>query len=92
MNNDYYTARTVKIRVSDIGFWACLKTIFGFFLTMTLWAVIALLVTLPVQLLWNWLCPALFSLPEITFWQAFGLQILIALLAKISVKFSNEKS
>ena len=92
MRNDYYTDRTVTLKVSDIGFWACLKTIFGVFLAMTLWAVIALIVSWPVQLLWNWLCPALFSLPEITFWQAFALQILIALLTKISVKYSNDNS
>jgi hypothetical protein len=33
-----------------------------------------------VKLLWNWLMPLLFSLKEITYWQAFGLVILAKLL------------
>src|SRR5262245_28572535 len=33
-----------------------------------------------VQLLWNWLAPALFDLPVITFWQALGLLVLSRLL------------
>jgi len=34
------------------------------------------------MLLWNWLMPTLFQLPEITFWQACGLQLLSTLLFK----------
>lgn len=33
-----------------------------------------------VMLLWNWLMPALFGLKEITYWQGFGLVILVKLL------------
>jgi len=33
-----------------------------------------------VQLLWNWLMPALFGLPEITYWQAVGLFVLCHLM------------
>lgn len=33
-----------------------------------------------VMLLWNWLMPALFSLPAITFWQAVGLLLLCKIL------------
>jgi membrane protein required for beta-lactamase induction len=33
-----------------------------------------------VMLLWNWLAPALFRLPEITFWQALGLLALCRIL------------
>jgi hypothetical protein len=29
-----------------------------------------------VRLLWNWLMPALFGLPAVTFWQALGLLVL----------------
>lgn len=29
-----------------------------------------------VWLLWNWLCPELFGLPTVTFWQSFGLLFL----------------
>ena len=33
-----------------------------------------------VQLLWNWLTPPLFGLPQITFWQALGLLALCRIL------------
>lgn len=33
-----------------------------------------------VRRLWNWLLPALFSVPEITFWQALGLLVLCRIL------------
>lgn len=33
-----------------------------------------------VRLLWNWLAPALFGLPPVTFWQAIGLLALCRIL------------
>ena len=33
---------------------------------------ISLLVGLPVMFIWNWIMPALFGLPLITFWQSVG--------------------
>ena len=36
----------------------------------------------PVMWLWNWLMPAIFGLPVITFWQAFGLLVLSHILFK----------
>lgn len=33
-----------------------------------------------VQQLWNWLLPALFGLPSITFWQAWGILVLSRIL------------
>ena len=33
-----------------------------------------------VMLLWNWLMPALFAGPQVTFWQAFGLLALCRIL------------
>ena len=36
----------------------------------------------PLMILWNWLMPTLFSLPEIGFWQACGLQLLATILFK----------
>jgi len=37
---------------------------------------------LVVMLLWNWLMPALFGLPEVSYWQAVGLFVLCHLLFK----------
>jgi hypothetical protein len=38
------------------------------------------IVSLPFWLMWNWLIPDIFGLPEITWIQAFGLWLLIILL------------
>lgn len=36
----------------------------------------------PLMWLWNWLMPIVFNLPEITFWQAVGLNVLSTILFK----------
>jgi len=58
----------------------------AFLVTFTVTALIALVLAWPVQLLWNWLMPAIFHLPELAFWQAFGLQLLSWFL--LGTKFS----
>ena len=45
-------------------------------------ALLGILLGLPLQLLWNWLMPTIFSLPTITFWQAMGLNIMASILFK----------
>jgi hypothetical protein len=42
--------------------------------------VLGLLIALPIMWLWNCLCPELFGLPTISFWQALGLYFLLACL------------
>lgn len=44
-----------------------------------------LLSVLFVMLLWNWLMPILFKLPEITYWQAIGLNMLANVLFKSDI-------
>lgn len=43
----------------------------------------AFLTALIVWLLWNGLCPKLFHLPRITYWEAMGLKLLITELFTI---------
>jgi hypothetical protein len=50
----------------------------------------AILFTLPLQLLWNWLMPHLFNLPYITFWQAFGLNMLAGILFRTNVNVKKD--
>jgi len=45
-------------------------------------AAIGFCLGLVVMVLWNWLMPALFGLPVITYWQAVGLFVLCHLLFK----------
>jgi hypothetical protein len=48
-------------------------------------AIVAILLGYPLMLLWNWLMPTIFNLPEITFWQAIGLNFLSTILFKSSI-------
>lgn len=32
------------------------------------------------QLIWNWVMPAVFSLPKLTYWQAFGIDFMANIL------------
>jgi len=45
-------------------------------------AVVTVILGLPLMWLWNWLIPTIFNLPEITFWQALGLNALTTILFK----------
>lgn len=50
----------------------------------------AAVMSLPVMLLWDWLMPTIFGLPEITWLQAWGLMFLCALLFKSNVSKSSK--
>lgn len=49
-------------------------------LSLVVLSVNVLMIWVPVYLLWNWLVPSVFGLPEISFIQALGLIGLIKLL------------
>ena len=58
-------------------------------ITMVLWS---LVFAWPFQLLWNWLAPAVFGLGRISFLQAFGLKLLLALLfGRMSIEDKRKK-
>jgi hypothetical protein len=62
---------------NDIGKWG--KTLF---IAMGFLALTALLVGLPLWILWNLTVAPVFGLPYIGFWQAVGLQMVAGLLFK----------
>ena len=52
----------------------------------------SLVLAWPFQLLWNWLVPAIFGLGKITFFQAFGLKLLLALVfGRMSIEDKRKK-
>jgi hypothetical protein len=56
---------------------------------MVLWS---LVFAWPFQLLWNWLAPAILGLGRITFFQAFGLKLLLALVfGRMSIEDKRKK-
>lgn len=63
---------------------------FGAFMVLAL--AISMFCAWPVMLLWNWVCPIIFNLPVITFWQSWGLMMLCGFLFKnSSVNTTNKK-
>ena len=70
-------------------FIGCSMLIFG---GLTLILVVALLITLPVMILWNLVIPDVTqrALTPISFWQALGISILSSLLFKSSSSSSSK--
>ena len=58
----------------------CLAAIVASLGVIGVWFLLSLLFAWPIQLLWNWLVPSLFSGPEVTIIEAFGLELLSGLL------------
>jgi hypothetical protein len=58
------------------NFLTAIGTVIGVFL------IIAVLMGLPLMILWNWLMPHIFNLPEIGFWQAVGINFLCSVMFK----------
>lgn len=52
-------------------------------------ALFGLIAAIPLYFLWNWLMPDIFSLPTISYWQAWGLYLLAAILFKSSSSASG---
>jgi len=48
-------------------------------------ALTAVILGYPLMWLWNWLMPTIFNLPEITFWQALGINALSTILFKSNI-------
>ncbi len=54
-------------------------------------AIAMVLLGYPVMLLWNWLMPEIFGLPQITFWQAIGINLLSTILFRSSSTVKTNK-
>ena len=62
-----------------------------FLMALCVSIIISVLFSLPVMWLWNGLMPAIFKLPEITFLQALGLNILCSILFKSNYTLQSKK-
>ena len=58
------------------------ETIHNILYLVGLLMLVIILIGGPLMILWNWLMPTIFGLPEIGFWQACGLQLLATILFK----------
>lgn len=58
--------------------------------TLAVYASMAIVLSIPVMLLWNWLVPTIFGLTSITLVQAWGISFLCGLLFGRNVNESND--
>lgn len=62
-----------------------------FLMTLCVPIIISVLFSLPIMWLWNGLMPELFKLPEISFLQAIGLNLLCSFLFKSNYTLQSKK-
>ena len=53
--------------------------------------VIGLLLVFPIMWLWNYLMPMVFGLPKLTYWQTYGLYVLINMLVPHATTTSHSR-
>lgn len=70
------------MRTFPVGFLGCLLALIYWFA----WIIVS---TFPIMLLWNWLMPQLFKLPEINLLQVIGLSCLTGVLFRSSSSSEN---
>lgn len=54
-------------------------------------SIVAIVIGFPIKWLWNLIMPTIFGLPEISFWVAIGLALLISLLFGGIIKVNFKK-
>ena len=65
-----------------------LKAVGGLAAVLIIFTGIAAIIALPVMLMWDYVMPAVFGLPELTLWQALWGTLLARLLFTDSVKYA----
>lgn len=74
------------------GIWSKLAELgIGCGLLAVIWLVVIAVIGFPVKWLWNLCMPHIFGLPEISFWMAVGLAILVSILFGGVVKVKTNK-
>ena len=66
------------------------QTTHDIFLVIGILMLAVILFGAPLMVLWNWLMPTIFGIPEIGFWQACGLQLLATILFKPTIKTNKD--
>jgi hypothetical protein len=60
-------------------------------ITVGIAIIIGMIIAVPIWLLWNWIMPSLFELPELTFLQTYGLFVLLSLIFNTFLRFKETK-
>jgi hypothetical protein len=66
------------------------QTLYNIAYIIGLAALVVVALGFPLMIVWNWVMPDIFGLPEITFWQAIGLNFLSVILIKPTIKVNKD--
>ena len=70
-------------------YWDLVSPTLGVFvISIAVFFIVGMILSIPLCILWNWLMPFIFGLPKLNLLQTFGLSLLISLLSprKIGLK------
>ena len=60
--------------------------------TIFILGILGLLLVFPIMWLWNYLMPMVFGLPKLTYWQTYGLYLLVNMFVPHSTSTSHSKN
>ena len=73
-------------------YWDIISPTLGIiFISAIMFFIVGLVLSIPLCLLWNWLMPFIFGLPELNLLQTFGLSVLISLLAPRKIDLGKKE-
>ena len=73
-------------------YWDIVSPTLGiFFIAITMFFVVGMILSIPLCLLWNWLMPFIFGLPKLNLLQTFGLSVLVSLLAPRKIDLGKKE-
>ncbi len=74
-------------------YWDIISPTLGILLiSMSMFFVVGMILSIPLCLIWNWLMPHIFGLPTLTLIETFGLSILISLLSPRKVGLGKKNT
>lgn len=68
----------------------CMKAILMFVIIFIVSLAFSLLFAYFAVLLWNYVVPTIFGLPEITYWQMFALMVLVRLFVPMKIDYNKD--
>ena len=72
-------------------YWDIISPTIGILLiSIVMFFIVGMVLSIPLCLLWNWLMPHIFGLPAISVLEAFGLSALITMLTPRQIKLNKD--
>ena len=74
-------------------YWDLVSPTLGVFvISIAVFFIVGMILSIPLCILWNWLMPFIFGLPKLSLFQTFGLSVLITLLSPRKIGFDKKEN